>query len=609
MAGGMQHDDMLPAATRDRFSRPWLPGMAPCVRSGVRSGLCLILLVAMLWSLLDAGDRSPPLAHATGLVTSGGESMRGGTFFAETGYTVGDGPLGRFFTARGGVRTFGPPISNQFTLLGAQVQVFRRFVLRQNSDGAVSTVNFIDSGAIPDRGPNGQALPSVDPLLITAAPAPGTPDYARRVQSFIRTNAPDRWDDRPVGFYQAFLDTIRFEDAYPGAVGDRGLLPGMALEVWGVPVSRPLRDAQNPNVVYLRWERGVMTWDAATGTVSAVPLGEVFRAVLTGEGLSPELTAQAAPSPFYRQFDPALPGGVARPSDLPDTVLTGAFSSVSNNAIADLASQGTPFPTPGMPPGLPSTASTVGTATPTPYAGLPDSGLPGTATTASPLGSGPAGPDLCYGDEQITYSPTEPRAGNELLIAVTSSRPHPYPRLAGTERTQFVRERPGQSGYVWEWTIQLTYPGDQDYTFYVDSTVPCQKTRIRIRTQLATKVPTPYNYNPSSNNNNNNGNNNGNDNISRAPSIDPTAYVGRGDAYDCRSFASQAQAQAILRADPADPNRLDIDNDGVACEEYENSYPYPHDVDESPVVRITSTTTFTPVPPATATATPGPGSP
>jgi len=50
------------------------------------------------------------------------------------------------------------------------------------------------------------------------------------------------------------------------------------------------------------------------------------------------------------------------------------------------------------------------------------------------------------------------------------------------------------------------------------------------------------------------------------PTFDPAPYVGNGDAYNCGDFASQADAQAVLRADPADPNRLDADRDGIACE-------------------------------------------
>jgi len=42
---------------------------------------------------------------------------------------------------------------------------------------------------------------------------------------------------------------------------------------------------------------------------------------------------------------------------------------------------------------------------------------------------------------------------------------------------------------------------------------------------------------------------------------------------DCSDYASQAAAQAALRADPSDPNGLDADGDGIACE----SNPAPFD--------------------------------
>ncbi|MBI2861645.1 MAG: excalibur calcium-binding domain-containing protein [Chloroflexi bacterium] len=49
-------------------------------------------------------------------------------------------------------------------------------------------------------------------------------------------------------------------------------------------------------------------------------------------------------------------------------------------------------------------------------------------------------------------------------------------------------------------------------------------------------------------------------------SFDPRRYIGQGDKYNCSDFKSQADAQAVLRADPSDPNRLDSNRDGVACE-------------------------------------------
>jgi hypothetical protein len=47
---------------------------------------------------------------------------------------------------------------------------------------------------------------------------------------------------------------------------------------------------------------------------------------------------------------------------------------------------------------------------------------------------------------------------------------------------------------------------------------------------------------------------------------------GDGD-LDCADFANRQEAQAELNRDPSDPNRLDADNDGKACEDY----PYGND--------------------------------
>ncbi len=48
--------------------------------------------------------------------------------------------------------------------------------------------------------------------------------------------------------------------------------------------------------------------------------------------------------------------------------------------------------------------------------------------------------------------------------------------------------------------------------------------------------------------------------------FDPSPYIGKGNKFNCDAFANQAQAQAVLRADPRDPNRIDPDRDGIACE-------------------------------------------
>jgi len=49
------------------------------------------------------------------------------------------------------------------------------------------------------------------------------------------------------------------------------------------------------------------------------------------------------------------------------------------------------------------------------------------------------------------------------------------------------------------------------------------------------------------------------------PGFDATQFVGQFDEYDCADFASQAEAQAVLRTDPSDPNRLEGGRPGIAC--------------------------------------------
>ncbi len=48
----------------------------------------------------------------------------------------------------------------------------------------------------------------------------------------------------------------------------------------------------------------------------------------------------------------------------------------------------------------------------------------------------------------------------------------------------------------------------------------------------------------------------------------PTPAFAQEDQYDCASFGSQESAQAELERDLSDPNNLDPDTDGQACEDY-----------------------------------------
>src|SRR6266516_4745210 len=95
---------------------------------------------------------------------------------------------------------------------------------------------------------------------------------------------------------------------------------------------------------------------------------------------------------------------------------------------------------------VPGTPSPTGTPTSTASPGPAGSVVtPGYVAQTEPAGPTPiptptptSTVDICYGDEQILFAPDEPRVASDLVITVSSAHPHPFGRLAGTERTTFV---------------------------------------------------------------------------------------------------------------------------------------------------------------------------
>jgi len=101
------------------------------------------------------------------------------------------------------------------------------------------------------------------------------------------------------------------------------------LEIWGVPTSAPALDPTNHSFVYLRWQRGVMQYDAGCNCTQGVLLADYLKAILTGKNLPADLAAEAAASPLLNQYTPAGALGLNRPAVLPNTDMTNAFEAQS----------------------------------------------------------------------------------------------------------------------------------------------------------------------------------------------------------------------------------------------------------------------------------------
>jgi N-acetylmuramoyl-L-alanine amidase len=248
-------------------------------------------------------------------------------YFVQTGYRIGEDAFWNYFQVRGGIRSFGYPVSNVFTLFGMKVQIFQRQILQLRPDGGVQLLNLLDDGVLPYTRMNGSTFPAPDPAVINQSPQPDAPNYHSQTLDFVRSMAPDTFENEPVNFAKTFFSTVSAKDAYPNGVPDGGdaLLPYFNLEIWGLPTSKPARDPTNPNFIYQRFQRGIMHYDKGCGCTQGLLLADFVKSLLTGRNLPGDLAEQAKASKLIGQFKPGQPQSLARPGDLPGSDLSNSF--------------------------------------------------------------------------------------------------------------------------------------------------------------------------------------------------------------------------------------------------------------------------------------------
>jgi hypothetical protein len=183
--------------------------------------------------------------------------------------------------------------------MGTPVQLFQNAALQVQSDGSVQPMQLTDPGLLPYTSLAGLTVPAANPATVFVAPSPDQPNYVARLQVFVQA-----------------LVTEPFLSAYTGSGGT---------VVWGLPTSGQTADPHNRNFIYQRFQTGILFYDASAGTTQALPLGGYLKDLLTGQNLPADLASEAAGSPLLRQYAASQPNGLARPSLLTQTDLTGAF--------------------------------------------------------------------------------------------------------------------------------------------------------------------------------------------------------------------------------------------------------------------------------------------
>ncbi|MBV9578463.1 MAG: hypothetical protein JO057_07735, partial [Chloroflexi bacterium] len=217
--------------------------------------------------------------------------------FAQTGYRIDRDSFYDYFVHRGGVTTFGYPISRDFPFEGCTAQFFQRFVMQQCGGNGVGTMNLLDDGLLPYTHINGGTFPASDPSLAAQTPKVTDPTYASDILDFVHASAVDTFDGQPVNFQQTFFNTISPDLA---GTDDPAILDLLDLEIWGVPTSRPAYDPANHNFIYQRFQRGIMHYDTGCGCTQGLLLADYLKSLITGVNLPVDLAAQANNSPLLR---------------------------------------------------------------------------------------------------------------------------------------------------------------------------------------------------------------------------------------------------------------------------------------------------------------------
>jgi polysaccharide biosynthesis protein PslG len=263
-------------------------------------------------------------------------------FFSQTGYRVDTDAFWSFFQGRGGVRTFGYPVSRTFKLDGFPVQIFQRIVVQLQPDGSVATLNLLDPGLMPYTRINGSTFPAPDPAVVSQTPPVSDPDYANKIIQFTQANAPDVFQGNNVNFFQTFSNTVTYDDAFPNGDGPESLVPLFNLQIWGAPTSQPAVDPNNNNFIYQRFQRGIMHYDKTCDCTQGLLLADYLKSILTGQNLPADLDAQAKTSRYYKQYVPGQPLSIARPNELAGSDLTNAFVQENATTAGAAPSASTP---------------------------------------------------------------------------------------------------------------------------------------------------------------------------------------------------------------------------------------------------------------------------
>lgn len=197
-----------------------------------------------------------------------------------------------------GHENFGAPLSGTFPEFGTgrAMQIFEQRVLAPFTGEATSwygPINLLDDFYLGGTSLAADIFPPLDISTLPPVPPLGEQGASRTMAAYYGETVPETWEGQPIDFLAALRASAQPAIANDVVPEDAWAL--IALELWGLPTSRPAAHPDHPDIVYQRFQRGVLKYDPACACATSVPVGRAFRSLLTGEDERPDGVRLAAP--------------------------------------------------------------------------------------------------------------------------------------------------------------------------------------------------------------------------------------------------------------------------------------------------------------------------
>jgi hypothetical protein len=336
--------------------------------------------------------------------------------------------------------------------------------------------------------------------------------------------APDRYARSSLAARQLTVDwffplvtapaerTFTLQYRLPGAieqVGDRKrfsrqvLLPRVG-PAWRTTVAIVLPDSANPNNVVLTTSDAAASrrvLDARTAwfeskdqpSDGSLTVGIEFADTV---GPTPTVPPPAAPTPTSTAVvavdltatPTATSTDTATPTETPDDSTTATVVATASPTPIEAASpSAVPTSTQAA-----ATARPTATRTPVPATQTPSRTpvSPTTTATSSPT------PQICSGNEAMTFSPASPIVGQQFTIAVTASQNDANVKFSGPDNPQGPTTRTNNGKFEWDWQVTPSSAGHKDYYFFAQTSTLCTTNFVVVISPTSTPIKPTSTWTP-----------------------------------------------------------------------------------------------------------------